>query len=173
MINNDNITEEISPMAVDLKKKVLAEQEKIWMKSDVEKEVWVEKDSFRTNFIWVKYADEGTKRELKECRKASLFSVKGDHLYYVKDSYFFRIHMKTLAVEFLEENIRTFKIYKDIAIVIKYEKQEGSIETRAVVLKISLTDLKKEFVKIAKEHRNAVEGRFPIYSIDRVPKAKM
>lgn len=78
-------------------------EKKSYVATDVEKEVWVEKDSFQTNFIWVKYADENTKRELKEGRRASQLSVDGDYLYYIKDNYFFRIHMKTLAVEFIDE----------------------------------------------------------------------
>lgn len=128
-----------------------------YVATDDEKEVWVEKDSFQTNFIWVKYADERTKRELKECRRASQFSVDGDYLYYIKDNYLFRLHMKLLVVEFIDENVCDFRIFRDTAIVIKGEKQEDITETRAIFLKISLPDLKKEFVCNAKEQRNGEE----------------
>ena len=73
-------------------------EKKSYVATDDEKEVWVEKDSFQTNFIWVKYADEDTKREVKECRCASQLSVDGDYLYYIKDNYFFRLHLKMLVV---------------------------------------------------------------------------
>lgn len=132
-------------------------EKKSYVETDDKKEVWVEKDSFRSNFIWVKYVDEDTKREVKECRRASQLSVDGDYIYYIKDNYFFRLHMKMLVVEFIDENVCDFRIFKDTAIVIKYEHQEGLTETRAIFLKISLTDLKKEFVTIAEVHRNDQE----------------
>ena len=139
-------------------------EKKSYVATDDEKEVWVEKDSFQTNFIWVKYADEDTKREVKECRCASQLSVDGDYLYYIKDNYFFRLHLKMLVVEFIDENIYDFRIFRDITIAIKYEHQEGLTETRAIFLKISLTNLKKDFVKID----NAEEGHFLKYNINRV-----
>lgn len=132
-------------------------EKKSYVATDDEKEVWVEKDSFQTNFIWVKYADEDTKREVKECRCTSQLSVDGDYLYYIKDNYFFRLHMKMLVVEFIDENIYDFRIFRDTAIVIKGEKQEDITETRAIFLKISLTDLKKEFITIAEVHKNDQE----------------
>lgn len=125
---------------------------------DAEKIIWYICPDEYTTFFYVKYDDESKERELVECRNSSINSIHvyGDSLFYVRNKYFFRINMKTLKIDFIDEEIQTSIIDKD-DISIKYFENiiigvkkvpttENSYESTPVFFKVSPFSFEKEFL---------------------------
>lgn len=125
---------------------------------DAEKIIWYICPDEYTTFFYVKYDDESKERELVECRNSSINSIHvyGDFLFYVRNKYFFRINMKTLKIDFIDEEIQTSIIDKD-DISIKYFENiiigvkkvpttENSYESTPVFFKVSPFSFEKEFL---------------------------
>lgn len=125
---------------------------------DAEKIIWYICPDKYTTFFYVKYEDESKERELLECRNSSIKNIHiyGDFLFYIKNEYFFRLNMKTLKINFIDEEIKTsiidkeevsVKYYDNIIIGVKnVPTTENSYESTPVFFKVSPFSLEKEFL---------------------------
>ena len=125
---------------------------------DSKKRIWYICLDEYTTFFYVKYDDESKERELVECRNSSInnMHVYENFLFYIRNKYFFRLNMKTLKLDFIDEEIQTsiideekisVKYYDNIIIGVKnVPETENSYESTQVFFKVSPFSLEKEFL---------------------------